>query len=301
MSEETPWRAGRFDARGGAQKILFGRMYEDVAIERAVFPAAARLFCIASAGCTALELATYHHVTAVDINPVQLAYAEQRAAGAPPRAGVAERVMNFGRRLAPLVGWRRSVLTSFLALEQPDDQMTFWNRRLNTARFRIGTEVLFSPAVLRLMYASPFLTVLPPDFGRVLRARLERCWRMHPNRTNLYARALLLGEAPPIFPPAAREPIRFVCADAAAFLESCVPNSFDGFTLSNILDGAPTGYRERLRRAIRHAATVDGLVVLRSFAEPKHASASNQAAQDRAMLWGSVAVRSVHTPDALTL
>ena len=301
MNAETPWASGRFDAKGGAREILFGRMYEDIAIERAAFAGRRRLFCIASAGCTAMELATQHEVTAVDINPVQLAYAEQRTAGGPQLTGAAERVMNIGRRFAPLVGWRRKIVAAFLTLEQPTEQMEFWNQRLNTARFRIGTDALFSLTWLRHVYASPFLDVLPPHFGHTVRRRLERGWKRHSNRTNPYAQALLLGDAPVIRPCLGQDRIRFVCSDAAEFLESCAPDSFDGFTLSNILDGAPPGYRERLLQGIRHCGTRDSLIVLRSFAEPENDSASNHAAEDRAMLWGSVTVRSIHSPDALTL
>ena len=113
---------------------------------------------------------------------------------------------------------------------------------------------------------------------------------MHPNRSNPYARALLLGDRSETSPspPGA---VRFLCADAAAFLESCAPHSFDGFTLSNILDGAPTSYRERLFAAVRRAGTPESVVVLRSFAEPRQPSAVNQAQRDRSILWGIVDVR----------
>jgi hypothetical protein len=300
MSTGTPWAAGRLDAKSGAKKILFGRMYEDAAIEDAAFAAPGRVFCIASAGCMAMQLATRHRVTAVDINPVQLAYATHRAAGGTITAGAAERIMNIGRSLTPLLGWRRRLVETFLDLEQPDEQIAFWNRHLDTARFRIGTDLLFSLAWLRLVYAAPFLEVLPPRFGRVVRARLARCWKTHPNRTNPHARALLLGSAPDIRLPQGAEPIHFVCADAAAFLESCAPGSFDGFTLSNVLDGASAGYRERLLRAVRHAGTPESVSVMRSFAEPTHASATNHAAQDRSILWGIVEVGLVNASGART-
>ena len=52
MTTATAWKAGRFDARVGPKQILFGRMYEDAAIERAAFRPGGRVFCIASAGCT---------------------------------------------------------------------------------------------------------------------------------------------------------------------------------------------------------------------------------------------------------
>ena len=53
----TVWTHGRFDARGGPGKVLFGRMYEDASIEAGAFPPGGRVFCIASAGCTAMRLA----------------------------------------------------------------------------------------------------------------------------------------------------------------------------------------------------------------------------------------------------
>lgn len=295
MTNETPWEAGRFDARSGRKKILFGRMYEDAAIEEAAFAAGGRVFCIASAGCTAIELAPHHAVTAVDINPVQLAYAEQRANGGVMQIGSAERVVGVGRRLMALFGWRRRTIESFLELEHPDEQMAFWNRHLNSAGFRLATDTLLSLAWLRAVYAAPFLQVLPPRFGRVMRGRLERCWRTHPNRSNPYARALLLGDLPDNPRSARGNEIQFVCADAAAFLESCAPGTFDGFTLSNILDGAPDRYRRRVFAAVQRSGKADAVVVLRSFAEPQGDSPHNQATRDRSVLWGIVDVRPVHS------
>src|SRR5690242_10087912 len=78
----TPWRSGAF--RGTRPRLMFGRMYEDSAIELTVFPPRSRTFCIASAGCTALALAAAgHDVTALDINARQIDYAKARAAGGP--------------------------------------------------------------------------------------------------------------------------------------------------------------------------------------------------------------------------
>jgi S-adenosylmethionine:diacylglycerol 3-amino-3-carboxypropyl transferase len=288
QAAETPWRRGRFDTRVAAQRLLFGHMYEDVAVEARAFAPGGQVFCIASAGDTALALAEHHRVVAVDINPVQLAYAQTRLDGAAARTGTAERLMGFGRSLLPLAGWHRARVEKFLAFDSAPAQLAFWHAHLDTRRFRAGVDLLLSVTGLRRVYASPFLSVLPPHFGAVMRARMERCFARHPNATNPYARALLLGD----FPPAPRpgQAVELICADAAGYLEAAPASSFDGFTLSNVLDGAPPAYRTRLLSAVRRAATPAARLVLRSFAQPSQPSASNFAADDRSMLWGSVEV-----------
>jgi hypothetical protein len=85
-----------------------------------------------------------------------------------------------------------------------------------------------------------------------------------------------------------------VCADAAAYLESCPPASFIGFSLSNILDGTEPAYGERLMAAVRGSAQDGALVVLRSFMEPPPGESTEWAARDRSMLWGRLTVEKVH-------
>ena len=296
MSEAiTIWERGRLDARVGPRQVLFGRMYEDSAIELDVFEPGSRVFCIASAGCTAMRLAPHHDVVAVDINPVQLEYAARRIGGDPGFRGRAERVMDLMRFLAPLAGWRRSRVEQFVALDDPTEQSEYWNRVLNTWRFRTALDGLFSLTALRAVYAPRFLDFLPKRLGRVMRSRMERCFSRHPNRTNRFARSLLLGELDDEPPPPEARNIQLVHADAATFLEQQEPDSFDGFTLSNILDGVDAPYRERLFRAVARAASPGAMTVLRSFGQPEHAPA-NRAADDRSMLWGSVMVRPAGSP-----
>jgi hypothetical protein len=269
-------------------------MYEDAEIERAAFQGAGRVFCIASAGATAFRLADQHEVVACDINPAQLAYAERRARGEPAETGDAERAMNLARAFMPLVGWREGVVRTFLALSDVAEQMAFWREHLDTRRFRAGFDALMSPMILRTVYARRFLSVLPERFGAVLRKRLERGFARHQNATNPYARALLLGEYSN--EPRPRSPnIRFVLADAASWLESCPGRFFHGFALSNILDGAEPAYRSRLSVAVRHAASEEAVVVLRSFAESPPELSTNHAERDRSMLWGVVDIRSAQT------
>lgn len=292
MKAETAWARGDFGGPAARRGILFGQMYEDPSIELAAFPAGGRVFAIASAGCTARALAQRHDVVACDINPPQLAYAQRR--GTLPETGAAERLMRFLRAFTPLLGWRRAALAEFLALDDPAAQLRFWRLHLDTRRFRGGFDLALSPRWLRFVYSAPLLAVLPDRFGAVLRARLERGFALHPNATNPYARALFAGE--PIPSPAPSRPIEWQAADAAGFLESCVPQSFDAFTLSNILDGAAPAYAERLARAVARAGRSGAPVVLRSFGETE--VADNRAAADRSLLWGSVLVR--RAGDSLT-
>src|SRR3989442_91897 len=138
--------------------------------------------------------------------------------------------------------------------------------------------------------------LLPRRCDRVTRARLERCWARHPNRTNPYAWRFFLGADPPGYsaPAVAAERIELVCADAAAYLESCPPASFIGFSLSNILDGTEPAYGERLMAAVRGGAQDGAVVVLRSFLEPPPGESTEWAARDRSMLWGRLTVEKVH-------
>jgi hypothetical protein len=265
-------------------------MHEDAEIECAAFRGGGRLFCIASAGDTALRLAEEHEVVACDINPAQLAYAESRANGSARRTGDAERAMNFARAFMPLVGWRRGEVEEFLALNDVSQQIKFWRERLDTRRFRVGFDALLSRPLLRLMYTPQLLSFLQKDFGAVMRARWERGFALHPNATNPYARLLLLGESGDE-PARGAAKLEFALSDAASYLEGCAARSFDGFALSNILDGATTAYRLRLEAAVLRAATEEAVVVLRSFTEPASEAAAQGAGRERSMLWGSLEVR----------
>jgi len=271
-------------------------MYEDPRVEQRAFRPGSRVFCIASAGCTAIELAREHEVVAVDINPLQLAYAERRLAGEPCVRGVAERVMAFARAFAPAVGWTSRKLAEFVELDDTTAQTAYWQRHLDTRRFRTAFDGLLSLAALRAVYASRFLEFLPPRFGAVMRRRMERCFARHANRENPYAHALLLGRLPAA--PTLRDSkrLRLVHADAAEFLERVPSGSFDAFTLSNILDGAGASYEPRLMAAVARAAARDAVIVLRSFREPAMPAATDRSAEDRSMLWGIVDVRAVSSP-----
>jgi S-adenosylmethionine:diacylglycerol 3-amino-3-carboxypropyl transferase len=267
-------------------------VYEDRALELEALPPGGRVFCIASAGCTAFELAARgDEVTAVDVNPAQVAYVQRRLAGGPCAEGKVERLLSRARRLAPLLGWRRRELERFCALEDVEEQARFWREQLETVRFRLAMAMVLR-LVLPRAYASEFAAAVPRPFDRVLRRRLERGFRLHPNRRNPYAAQLLLGVGASAEPPRGAA-FALVCADAAEYLEGCAPASFDGFSLSNILDGAGSRYAERLLRAVRGAAAPGAVLVLRSLAEPMRPEDDQRAARDRSFLWGSVRVERV--------
>jgi S-adenosylmethionine:diacylglycerol 3-amino-3-carboxypropyl transferase len=277
-------------------------MYEDWDIEAEVLPAAGRVFCIASAGSTSMALAARGlAVTAVDINPAQVDYVQARLEGAPPRAGTADWFFAAGRRFLPLMGLRRSRVRQFLELADPNEQVRFWRAHLDTARFKAALALAINPLALRAIYSSTFVRVLPKRFDRIIRARLERCWTRHPNRTNPYAWRFFLGiDAPDYVAPTLPSPasaggkaIELVCADAAAYLESCPAGHFIGFSLSNILDGTEQAYGERLMAAVRRSAQAGAVVVLRSFMEPPRGESTEWAARDRSMLWGRLTVETV--------
>jgi S-adenosylmethionine:diacylglycerol 3-amino-3-carboxypropyl transferase len=259
--------------------LLFGRSYEDAAIELAAFRPQSRVFAIAESGETARALAAAgHHVTAVDINPRQVDYAR----GAAQKDGRVERVLAIGRRST---GWSAARIREFLALTDLAEQVDYWDRILDTRRFRFAMDSLL---LLRFAFARHLTAFLPAHFGNVIRARLRRCWATHSNRINPFAWRLLLGAAQPAYN--SMVPIEFACDDAAAYLESSLPGSFDAFALSNILDGATTSYCRRLQAAVSRAASPGATVVIRSFAEPHIGVRDNRAAADRSPLWGTVHV-----------
>jgi hypothetical protein len=139
----------------------------------------------------------------------------------------------------------------FLNLSDPEEQVEYWDRRLETQSLarRCGWFTCSAPA--RHSYASPFIRSLPQKFGPLLRARLQRAWATHPNRGNSYAASLLLGR-PTDEPKAAEFPIQFVCADAADFFGTLRTSEFNAFSLSNIGDGAFTVAWTKQAHFFRH-------------------------------------------------
>lgn len=155
---------------------------------------------------------------------------------------------------------------------------------------RAAIDTLLSGPVLRALLRRALAEAAPTDFGVRMRARFERCISRHPNRTNPYLRALVLGERAPRVDASCPPSIELHAAEATAFLEAAAPASYDGFALSNILDGASPALRARLFAAVRDAASERAVVVLRSFREAERRSEFDRTEQDRSILWGRVEV-----------
>ncbi|MEU9075122.1 DUF3419 family protein [Kitasatospora sp. NPDC048538] len=317
MSARTPWADGRLlSLQPRRPGLLFGRMYEDPGVELAAFPApGARVLCIASAGDTAAALAAAgHRVTAVDLNPAQLAYARARlTAGAPAATGAAERLLALGRAAAAtaLPAWRPAALERFLRLDDPAAQARHWHRHLDGPGLRLLLGAALRPAGALAGGLHPaFRAVLPRRFDTVLRARLARGFARHPNADNPWAWRLLLGRELPVGgplvagPPAGElpvgappghdqgggaPPVRLLRGDVLGHLERSPVGSYDAVTLSNVLDGPDQAFARRLRAAVRHAVRPGGVAVLRSIREPGPAG-PGAAAEDRCPLWGVVRV-----------
>jgi S-adenosylmethionine:diacylglycerol 3-amino-3-carboxypropyl transferase len=281
MRGETLWKFG--------SRLLFGQMYEDAEIERRAFPANSRVFAIASAGCTAFALARDHDVTAVDLNRAQIEYARRRAAGARVESGAIDWILRTQIRALIVAGWTPARLDRFLQFSDCEEQLAFWHARLNTPLFRglAATKLACDSLAVRFLTRDPGFPVW--NLGELLRRRLERGFARHANSENPYAQRMFRGTPVPANTAGAAS-IRFETADAVAFLESAPAGSFDAFALSNIADGATVTFRERLLRAVRHAASDHAIAVLRSLREPEDEAAAEFAARDRAMLWGSIQV-----------
>lgn len=280
-TSDTPWR----DAG-----LMFGRMFEDWSVEARLFPPGGRVFCIASAGCTAIALAARgHDVTAVDLNPAQVAFVRARLQGAASAEGSVDRLMSRARQAMRLIGWTKTMVRDFLSLEDLDAQGRFWRSHLDTWRWRAALAGLLNPMTLKVFFPTPLARAVPAGFARILRHRFERGFSTHPNRTNPYVRFLLLGESPEAV-SAPLGSVNVVEAGAAEYLEACPAQSFDAFTLSNILDTADSNDARRLGAAIQRAARPGAVTVLRSFAEPATRDEDGWARQDRALLWGSITV-----------
>jgi SAM-dependent methyltransferase len=288
----TPWARGRLLGGFGGPRLLFGRMYEDWGVELAVFPpSGARVLCIASAGDTAAALdSAGYEVTAVDVNPVQLAYARERLAGGGSREGTAEAVMRIGRGAAArlLPAWRQVELRDFLALDDPVEQGRRWREELDTPGLRRLMRVALRPGgALAVALLPSFAGVVPPRFDEVLRRRLERTVCRHPNARNPWLWRLLAGTEAPGTAALRAPDVRLVHGDVLDVVERAPRGGYDAVTLSNVLDGPGPDFARRLRAALRHAVRPGGVVVLRSARQPGPGG-PGWAAEDRSVLWGVV-------------
>ena len=146
----TAWQSGRFRAaRAGSRKLLFGCMYEDAEIELGAFQPDGRIFCIASAGCTAMRLAVqslrWWRLTSI---PSSLPTCRSVSAAARHSARQRRthssivRAPRASRRVAPTKG--TNIPRSGRSRRS---KSSYWRRHLDTRRFRAAFSFLFSRVV----------------------------------------------------------------------------------------------------------------------------------------------------------
>ncbi|MFI5915809.1 DUF3419 family protein [Dactylosporangium sp. NPDC051541] len=287
----NPWLAGRLTA-GRSARVMFGRMYEDHAVELGLLAPRSRVLAIASAGDTVAALAAAgHRVTAVDVSAAQLAYARGRLGGARAADGTAESILKIARRSAAVVvpGWRRAALEEFLGLEDPTAQAAHWRRHLDRPMLRA---LMFTAlgstrpvaTVLDRGFRAGLADLIPPRFDRALRRRLEAGLGRYPNRTNPWARRLLLGDTGAVA-PAQPSDVDWVRAEVVAHLRQVPAGTYDAVTLSNVLDGPPPAFAVDLVEALRHAVRFGGTAILRTFRDSS--PLPGRHLPDRSLLWGA--------------
>jgi hypothetical protein len=278
-------------------------MLEDAAVEMGAFRPGGRVFTIASAGCTAIALARRgDRVTAVDVHPGQIEYVRRRIAGEAVPPGRLDLWLREGRRLLDRGVWDPGDVRSFLRMVDVGAQARFWAGRLDTPKFRaVVRAAVGRPRAAGDRAGFPFGWAPDRFWAHVLR-RLETCISEHPNRWNPYLWWLLAGEDAPgtrnVRPTSGRS-IALHVAEACQWLEAHPAARFDGFALSNVLDGASTTYRRRLFDAIRRRADPGAVVVSRSLDVARNPCAAWHAARDRSGIWGSVVIVSVSRLEGL--
>lgn len=282
----TAWSAGRLTG-SGPPRLVFGRMYEDAAVEVAALPVG-RVLAIASAGDVAFALAAAGcEVVALDVNPAQVEYVRARIAGALPRQGQADRYLARAAGALPLLGLTHDRLLRFFALDDPGLQVEAWHK-VAGRRFHAALAIAFGPA-LRFAYRSELAQALPPGFGAELGSRLERGFGIHANDRNRLARTLFGLPAPP--GPAQEVDARH--AEVLEYIRAQPSGSFDGFAFSNVTDGAPAGFREDLLSAAARVARPGAIAVLRTLGRPRSLEEDSRAATDRTLIWGGIEVTGV--------
>ena len=127
-------------------------------------------------------------------------------------------------------------------------------------------------------------------FAPLIRQRLRVGFQIHPNATNPYMSAVLSGKRIQNEIPKPVHALSLIHADAAEYLDSCAPGSFDGFTLSNIVDGTNRLYRQILVDSVKRAGTKDATIVFRNFYKYELHSQNNFNLSDRTLIWDTVFV-----------
>lgn len=294
-ASRNPWRTA--GAGGDRQRVLFGVSYEDERIELDAFAGARRVCLVATSGEVVAACADAgHEVVAVDLNPAQLDYARQRIAGGPTRRGSAQLVMDTVRQglTAVAPAWRSRHLVQHLLHDDGPAARKHWDETLDSRAFRAVLKASLKPGLRLGVIARPELFgFLPPRFHDVIRERVADGLARHGMAGNRFAWRLLAGRELPGWhlPTVDADAITWQVADIATHLESVPAGSYDGVSLSNVVDGLPNAFARRLLVAARHAVRKGGPIIWRTFSNPG-LPGPGLAGDDAAMVWGQVQVEA---------
>jgi S-adenosylmethionine:diacylglycerol 3-amino-3-carboxypropyl transferase len=179
-----------------------------------------------------------------------------------------------------LVQDERTIRT-MLQMEDPDAQRRFYRRRWRNRRWRLLCAIAFSRPVLSLLYRRGIVRHVPPDFGRIVEARLERAFVGSPARENPYLWQAMLGRYPPRsergLPPYLRSSatatallprLQLECAEVCEWLGRQPAASLDFAALSNVTEITSDEYVARLAEELARVGSRGALVVVRSILPP---------------------------------
>ena len=200
------------------------------------------------------------------------------------QCGSVDRSLRSALRLLYAFAAPRQCIRATLEAETLSEQSTQFDRCWNNGRWRLALRIALSRAVLRAAYGPHFIRQVPLDFSRQVTEQIAALLRGKPARDNSYLWQAFLG----YYPPASEEALppylqkrhwsilqsslskaTFVAVDVVDHLRSCLPDSYDLFALSNVLDAASDTYATALLQAAAEAAAPSALLCLRSFFPPQ--------------------------------
>src|SRR5262249_5700210 len=113
------------------------------------------------------------------------------------QCGIAERTLNrMMGTLFPLLFGRRRIDALFRCSDLAE-QRRFFQSCWDDGRWKLAFRCVLSRPALRLVYGSPFVDRVPPDFPLLVKRGIDTAFLSHPIRDNGYLWQTFLGRYPP--------------------------------------------------------------------------------------------------------